>query len=208
MRNIKPPTRTMAGPAGIDKKSAANIPPIDDNAPNNAAKKIYLEILTLIFLAAAAGIMTSEPISRVPATLSPNATIKDTIIKKRKLILSTGTFIDFAKSLDNVLMIRSRLIVDIIATITATDIMVINKSPTLILDISPKRVSSNSGSGVSNNPVARLKVKKMPTSVSDGSSVFLSSAQIPMVARNSAANAPKKGLKSQISAKAIPGKAT
>ena len=152
--------------------------------------------------------MTSAPVNKVPATFSPNATISDTSIRNIKLILFTDMFIDLARSLDKVLMTRPRLIYEIKKMMPVTEITVINKSTLSTEDISPNSVSSNSGSGVMSKPIAKLNVKNIPTSASDGSSVFLSNAHIPTVAKNSAAKAPKKGLKPQSNAKAIPGKAT
>ena len=203
-----PPVSIIDGPGGRDQRAAMNTPPIDAMAPNKAARSVYLEMLMLIFFAAAAGIMTREPVNIVPATLIPIATIKETIIKKMKFILSTDIFIDFAKSLDSVLIVKPRRMREIIITIAATDSKVIRRSAMVTEDISPNNASSNSWSGTSKIPMAKLRVKNIPTNVSEGSSVFLSSAQTPKIAANNTVNAPKNGLKFHNNAKAMPGKAT
>ncbi|OGN22474.1 MAG: hypothetical protein A2918_01790 [Candidatus Yanofskybacteria bacterium RIFCSPLOWO2_01_FULL_42_49] len=207
-KKMIPPARTIEGPGGIGKNPVASMPPIDAKAPNDAAIKTYLEILVLTFLAAAAGIMTREPISRVPATFNPRATTNDIRIIKMRFVLFTEMFIDLAISLESIPIISPRLIREVVMIIVATAMTVINRSDEFTEDTSPNKASSSSGSGVRRSPTAKLRVKNIPTKVSDGNSVFLSNIQTPTVAKNKAVNAPKKGLRFQINAKAIPGRAT
>lgn len=205
---MTPPARTIAGPVGIDQRLAATMPPTDDNAPNKAETNLYFEILVLTFLAAAAGMMTKEPINNVPATFNPKATVSDIKIKKIKFVLPTDIFKDPARSFDSMLISKLRFINKMVVIIATVDAAVINRSVIPTRDISPNNASKSSGLGVSSKPIAKLKVKNIPTNVSDGNSVFFSRIQIPKVAINKAANAPKNGLKLNNNAKAMPGRAT
>src|SRR3989344_8687742 len=87
-------------------------------------------------------------------------------------------------------------------------VMAIIASDAEVLEMSPNKASRSSGSGVMIKPIAKLKVKNMPTKVSVESLVLFSISQIKIMLANKAAKAPKKGLKLKRIPKAKPGKAT
>ena len=74
------------------------MPPIALTRPNKALKPRYERRSLLKFLAAAAGIITSAPISKVPTTLIPKATIKATNKRKIKSIFLVCIPTDSARS--------------------------------------------------------------------------------------------------------------
>ena len=160
------------------------------------------------FLAAAAGTMTKAPIKNTPVTLSPKATTIATKRRNKRFILETLIPMDWASCLEITLKVNPRYIRNMVKSITAVRAMVIRASAGLILVISPNNASSSSGSGVIKIPRARLNAKNTPTKVSEGSSVFFSRNHMPIIVKNKAAKAPKKGLILKIMAKAIPGRAT
>ena len=152
--------------------------------------------------------MTREPIRRVPAIFKPRATTTATKNKNIKLILLIGIFRAWASSFEIIPSIRLSEILRITRKIVVTATRTITRSSLVIWVISPKRASRSSGSGVNSNPMAKLSVKNIPTRVSEGSSVFFSTSQIPKIAISRVANAPKNGLKLNNRAMAIPGRAT
>lgn len=161
-----------------------------------------------IFLAAAAGIMTKEPISSVPATFNPKATINATRMRNIKFILFIGIFIAWAISFEiipNIKLSEIRLIINIVKKTRIAEII---RSNIFIAAMSPNNASKSSGSGVNKRPKAKLSVKNIPTNVSCGNSVLFSSSQIPTIAIKRAENAPKNGFIFNSNDIAMPGKAT
>ena len=76
------------------------------------------------------------------------------------------------------------------------------------LDIFPNIASSKSCWGIIRTPIARLEVKNIPTKVSIGNRVLYFKNQMPTMAINKKAKAPRKGSKCHMIPSASPGKAT
>jgi len=96
--NIVIPVETIIGPAGRFRYVDNRMPETEQIAPNIELNIKYLAKLELMVLAAAAGVTTRKPTSRVPVIFMPIATVRDTSRRYSRFVLATLIPVEVASS--------------------------------------------------------------------------------------------------------------
>ena len=89
---------TINGPGRMFNEPASRIPQTAATDPKIALKVKYLVRFPLIMRAAAAGVTTRKPTSKVPVTCMPMATVTDTRSRYNRFVVAVFIPFDFASS--------------------------------------------------------------------------------------------------------------
>lgn len=195
MKNRAAAIRINNGPGSAPKYIERSIEEIPPKIPMSAERNRNELKDDAIFLLTAAGIIITEPISKVPTSFIPTATANANI--KRKTNSTIEGFIPIERERSSEIKVSANLFEKSSTKIIIAKeiIRASQKSMGPSFVIFPKSASKISSGVARRAPNARASVKKTPTTVSTGSFVLFSTNQIKTVPKTKKAIEPKNKLK-------------